>query len=347
MKLAIHHTPGSFSDRWIDYCRNNAIPYTLVDCYRNDIMEQLKDCDALMWHWHHGDYKAVRFARQLTYSLEAAGKLVFPDSKTVWHFDDKVGQKYLAEALNAPMVPSFVFYDKTQALDWINTTTFPKVFKLRGGAGASNVRLVKDAAAARKLAGKAFGRGFAARDRFNRFIDAVWRLKRDKNGAAFLGLFRGIGRIFIPTMYEKMHGREKGYLYFQEFMPENNFDTRIIAINGKAFAIRRYNREGDFRASGSGLIGYERKLFDERCVRITLDLAEKMQAQSLALDFIYDPQQQPLIVEMSYGFATPVYDKCTGYWDMDLNWHEGPFVPQHFMVDAMLGQIAKQKPAYT
>ncbi len=347
MKLAIHHTPGSFSDRWIDYCRNNGIGYTLVDCYRNDILEQLQDCDALLWHWHHGDYKAVRFARQLTLSLEAAGKVVFPDTYSAWHFDDKVGQKYLMEALHAPLVPSFVFYDKTTALEWISKTSFPKVFKLKGGAGASNVRLVHTAADARKLANKAFGRGFAARDRFNRFKDALWRFKRDKNRAAFFGLFKGIGRIFFPTVYEKMQGREKGYLYFQEFMPDNGYDTRIIAIAGKAFAIRRYNRKNDFRASGSGVIGYNRELFDTRCVRITLDLAAQMKSQSLALDFIYDTRQQPLIVEMSYGFAMKVYDACEGYWDQELNWHEGPFVPQDFMMETVIEQILTRKPVYS
>ncbi|WP_143306084.1 ATP-grasp domain-containing protein [Chitinophaga vietnamensis] len=343
MKLGIHHTPGSFSERWIAYCEANGVAYTKVDCYRSDILQQLTDCDALLWHWHHADPKAILFARQLIYSLEAAGKKVFPDSRTCWHFDDKVGQKYLAEALGAPLVPSFVFYDRREALQWIDTATFPKVFKLRGGAGSSNVKLVRSAAAARKLARKAFGRGFAAHDRFNRFKDAVWRLKRDKSAAAVLGLFKGIGRILMPTAYEKMHGREKGYLYFQEFMKANDYDTRIIAINGKAFAIRRYNREGDFRASGSGLIKYEKELFDERCLRITFDLAAKLQSQCLALDFIYNEQQEPLIVEMSYGFAIKVYDACPGYWDTDLHWHEGPFVPQHFMLEALLEEKSVNK----
>lgn len=343
MKLGIHHTPGTFSDRWIDYCQTNGIAFKLVNCYRSDIIGQLEDCDALCWHWHHADEKAVLFARQLTYSLEAQGKKVFPNSATGWHFDDKVGQKYLMEALDAPMVTSYVFYDKQEALEWIGTTTFPKVFKLRGGAGSSNVKLVKSAAAARQLTNRAFGRGFAARDRFSRFNDAVWRFKRDRNLAGITGIVKGLARVFIPTSFEKMHGREKGYVYFQEFIKANNYDTRIIAIGGKAFAIRRYNRKGDFRASGSGVIGYEKELFDERCVRITLDLATQLKSQSLALDFIFNEKNEPLIVEMSYGFSIQVYDDCTGYWDQELNWHAGPFVPQHFMIEDLLAEMAADK----
>ena len=87
----------------------------------------MSDCDALMWNWDHTNPKDVLFARQLTYSLETMGKKVFPDSRTCWHFDDKVGQKYLLEAVGAPLVPSYVFYDKDEAIAWTERTEFPKV----------------------------------------------------------------------------------------------------------------------------------------------------------------------------------------------------------------------------
>ena len=144
MKIAIHNSPGSFSDFWIEYCQQQKRPYKLVNYYNNDIIFQLSDCDALMWHHHHADYKDVLFAKQLLFSLEQTGKKVFPDFNTSWHFDDKLGQKYLLESIGAPLVPTSVFYDKEEALAWAKNTTYPKVFKLRGGAGAANVRLAKN-----------------------------------------------------------------------------------------------------------------------------------------------------------------------------------------------------------
>src|SRR4051812_11768675 len=101
-RIAIHKTEGTFSDRWIAYCEKQSIPYKIVDCYSSDIIKQLQDCTALMWHFHHASPKATLFAKQLMYSVSAAGKKVFPDIDTVWHFDDKVGQKYLLEAIDAP-----------------------------------------------------------------------------------------------------------------------------------------------------------------------------------------------------------------------------------------------------
>ena len=96
----------------------------------------------------------------MIYSLETAGIKCFPDFHTVWHFDDKVGQKYLLESIGAPLVPSYVFYSKKDALEWVEHTDFPKVFKLRGGAGSSNVILAHTPQEARSLIKKSFGKGF-------------------------------------------------------------------------------------------------------------------------------------------------------------------------------------------
>src|SRR5690606_35570857 len=125
MKIAIHHRPGSFSDRWIAYCEKQQINYKIVNCYDSDIINQLSDCKALMWHWHHADVKAEIFARQLIYSVENMGISVFPNSKTCWHFDDKIGQKYLLESIGAPLVPTNVFYDKDKTEEWLNHTEYP------------------------------------------------------------------------------------------------------------------------------------------------------------------------------------------------------------------------------
>ncbi len=322
MKIAIHHMPGSFSDGWIRYCNDNGIDYKIVNAYESDIIEQVADCDAFMWHHHHGNYIDVLFAKQLLYSLQRVGKKVFPDFNTGWHFDDKVGQKYLLEAVGAPIVPSYVFYTEKDALNWIENTSFPKVFKLRGGAGSSNVKLVKTKNYAKKIVKKAFGKGFP---QFGRTDYLKERYKKWKNGKdSFLGVCKGFYRLFFPPEYSKMHGREKGYVYFQEFIKDNKFDIRVVVIgNNKAFGLKRMVRKNDFRASGSGDIIYDKSGIDERCVRVSFDIAKKLGTQSLALDFIFDEGNNPLIVEISYGYSIKAYYKCEGYWTDDMIWHEG------------------------
>lgn len=334
MKIAIHHSEGSFSDRWMEYCEKNNVPYRIVNCYESDIIEQLKGCNALMWHHHQLSYKDVLMAKAILFSLEQAGIKVFPNFNTGWHFDDKVGQMYLLEAINAPLVPSYVFYTKEEALKWINETTFPKVFKLRGGAGASNVKLARNKKQAKSFVRKAFGKGFSQYDRIGSLKERVRKVKEGKG--SYTDIFKGIFRLFIPTEFAKMHGREKGYVYFQEFMPNNDCDIRVIVVGNRAFAIKRMTRENDFRASGSGNIIYDKNEIDLNCIKIAFEVNRKLEAQSIAYDFVFDENFNPLIVEISYGYAVGAYDPCPGYWDSELNWHEGSFNPQEWMVKDLI-----------
>ena len=333
MKVAIHDRSGSFSERWINYCNNHGIDYKIVCAYDSDIIDQLTDCDVFMWHHHHNDYRDILFAKQLLYSLQISGKKVFPDFNTGWHFDDKVGQKYLLESIGAPMVPSFVFYDKRTALKWINHTTFPKVFKLRNGASSANVKLISSASEARRFVRKSFGHGFSIFDRYGYLKErySKWRSGKD----TFIGVLKAVARLVVPTKLSLMSSREKGYIYIQEFIDKNEYDIRVIVIGGKAFSIKRLVRKGDFRASGSGSIIYEKDQLREDAVRISFEVASKLKSQCMGFDFVFSPSG-PLIVELGYGFVVHGYDNCEGYWTSDMQWHPGKFNPQEWIIEELL-----------
>lgn len=334
MKVAIHCNPNSFSERWIDYCEKKKINYKIVNAFDSDIIEQLKGCDIFMWHHHHANYKDVLTAKRILFALEHAGIKVFPDFKTGWHFDDKVAQKYLLEAIGAPLVPSYVFYDKQQALDWAKKTTYPKVFKLKGGAGASNVKLVKSYSQAVSLINKAFGRGFAQFDRLGYLKERYRKFKSGKD--SFTGVLKGIARIFITPEFAKRQPKEEGYIYFQEFIPGLDSDIRIQIIGNRICGLKRFVRENDFRASGSGnFIEFNEKNIDKNILKIAIDTKEKIKSQCLTLDFIYK-NDKPLLVEVSYGFPVKFYDNCEGYWDEKFIWHNGKFNPQEWILEDLM-----------
>lgn len=340
MLIGIHHTANTFSERWLAYCRDKNIPVKIVNCYDSDINVQLKDCDALMWHYNHKGSKDSKFARQLLFALQHSGKKVFPDFNSAWHFDDKIAQKYLLEGINVPSPESYVFYSKKEALNWALTTSYPKVFKLRNGAGSDNVRLVRNGREAERCIRKAFGRGFS---QYDALANLKERVRKYRNGKTSLfNVFKGVLRLFKTTEYARLTGREKGYAYFQEFIPGNDHDIRVIVIDGKAFAIKRMTRENDFRASGSGFILYEKEHFDDKTIELAFNISEKLGSQCMAFDFVF-LGNEPLVVEISYGFAMEGYDKCTGYWDRSLKWHEGKFNPYGWMVEGMISSCMNDK----
>lgn len=339
MKIAIHHSVGSFSEAWIAYCKQQGISYKLVNAFDTNIIDETKDCDVFMWHHHHAVFKDVLAAKNILFALEHAGVTVFPDFKTGWHFDDKVAQKYLLEATNAPLVPSYVFYDKEEAEIWAKTTSYPIVFKLKGGAGATNVKLVKSKDEAFKLINQAFGKGFAQFDRLGNLRERFNRFKNKQD--SLVGLSKGLARLVVVPEFSKQQAPEKGYVYFQQFIPNNDCDVRVVVINGEvAVAEKRFVRKNDFRASGSGMFSYEN--IDPKTIEISFEIAKKLNLQSVAFDFVINNEGEYLIVEVSYGFGTTGIENAPGYWDKEMNWHEKAINLQGLMIDGLLNTQKKQ-----
>lgn len=340
MKIAICDFPGSFSYEWIRYCHEHNVDYKLVNCYGSDIINQLSDCSGLLWHWSQLDSKAILFARQLTYSLEQKNFKVYPDSKTCWHFDDKIGQKYLLESIGAPLAATTVFYDKAEAKQWLQQIEFPLVFKLRGGASSVNVRLVKTRRHANSLTNRAFGIGFNPMDRVNMLRDKIMRFRKVESLSNFLYIIKGLVRFVFPRQNDRMLPREKGYVYFQQYISSNNHDIRIIVIGQRAFGIKRLVRQNDFRASGSGNIVYKQDEIPLECVRMAFRWAKELEMQSVGFDIVFENGDIKLL-EISYGFLSEAYKDCSGFWDSNLVWHEDQFIPEWFIIEDFISSLAK------
>ena len=98
-------------------------------------------------------------------------------------------------------------------------------------------------------------------------------------------------------------------------------------------------RENDFRASGGGAIVYDKKEIDDRCVKIAFDINNKLKTQSIAFDFVFDLGNNPLVVEISYGYVPTAYLKCPGYWDSEMNWYGEPINPEKWQIEDLINQI--------
>ncbi len=331
MKIGIHHSKGSYSDGWIEYCERNNIPFKIVNAYGNNIINDLEDCNVFMWHHHHNE-KDVIFAKQLLFSLEHSGKLVFPNWKSGWHFDDKLGQKYLLEALNLPIVPTFVFYSKDEAPKWASKYKFPAVFKLRGGASSNNVQLIKTRKEAFRIINKAFGCGFRQVNPIVAIKENYLKIKNRKT--KLKKILKLIPCLYLPFPIEKSKGRERGYIYFQEFIPDCNYDIRVQLIDDKCYAMTRKVRLNDFRASGGGNIDYDGSKVPVSAIELSFHVANLLKMQSMAIDLL-NYKNTYLITEISYAFAIDEGELDFGYWDSNLEWHNERINPYGWMVEMM------------
>jgi glutathione synthase/RimK-type ligase-like ATP-grasp enzyme len=334
--IAIHNGIGGFHPYWRTYCDENKIAYKIVNCYEDNLSDQLQGCLAILWHYTQSNPKDIVAAKKILSAAEHSGLIVFPKFYSNWHFDDKVAQKYLFEFLNIDSVRSYVFYSKNEAMIWANSTIYPKVFKLKGGAGSSNVILVKNADHAKGLIRKSFGSGHSPFNSIEYFKDNYKKWQQRK--VPLIMVLKSIYRLFTKPEFVKVMGKEYGYAYFQDFIPNNTFDIKTIVIGDKVFAIKRNVRKGDFRASGSGSIEYDKSIFSNEILNRSFKFAEKLKMDCVAFDFVF-LSGTPKIVEISYGFLPNAYIKCEGYWDKNLNWHKGSFNPYGWMIDLVLNQI--------
>ena len=124
-----------------------------------------------------------------------------------------------------------------------------------------------------------------------------------------------------PIEYYKFRTKEIGYVYFQDFIPNNNSDIRVFVVGNRCIAVRRMNRENDFRASGSGIIIYDKEQIDETCIKLAFKTNKRLQMQSVAFDFLRNPNGEWVISEISYCRDNKNHGHA-GYWTDDLQWHE-------------------------
>ena len=330
MRVAIHNNIGSFASKWIEYCEINNIDYATVNCYQSNIIEIMKGFDVLLWHYQQSNPTDSFLAKNLIEALEFSGKLVFPNHNTGWHFDDKVAQKYIYESLDISTPNNYVFYDMKSLKIFSKETDYPIVWKLKGGSGSRNVKLVRSAEALIKIGKKMFGKGIREYDPWEGIRETIRRFKLGKK--TILDILKAFAHIFYPVRYERMSGRAYGYMYLQEFIPQNDSDYRVIVVKDKAFAIKRYTRPHDFRASGSGYIEYKKELFSSDLISKSFEISDKLKTQCIAFDFVYS-NDEPLLIEISFGFRKEGYYDCEGYWDKNLKWYPGKFNPYGWIIE--------------
>jgi glutathione synthase/RimK-type ligase-like ATP-grasp enzyme len=336
--LAIHIRKESFSDRWIEYCQSRKIDFIKVNIYDSGIISHLlkSNVKILLAHPTHDDYKTSLISKSILLAAEKAGIKVFPDTQSYWHFDDKLSEKYLFEALGIPHIPTNVFYSRDEALEWMLKATFPVVFKLRGGAGAQNVFLLRNKKEATYYINKMFSKGLnPQRSPLHDFKNKINNHNANRDWRAAFKRLPGTIRN-IMSMNNEMH-REKGYFMVQDFLPDNNYDIRSAIYGEKAFIFRRINRPGDFRASGSGVRNYEYHESFESLVDLTFKAARKIGTQAMSFDILFGRDKKPYINEISYTMpAQPIYEN-EGYWDSSLVFHPGPVWLEDIIIEHVLG----------
>ena len=329
----------SYSKKFTEYFAGQNISTKTLNLLGNNAIKQAEECDGIMWRWLHrpGDKQS---AKSILHTIEHHLHIpVFPNSTTAWHYDDKVAQHYLLSAMQVPCIKTWVFWDYQEAVRWLEQATFPVIFKLSAGAGSANVLKIAHREHAKAMVHQIFNKGVFPYT-YHEYRQRLGWLKKPGTIKQRLGsVLNLLLKSEYPPLDKIWWKPEFGYAYFQEFLPDNKYDTRVTVIGSRAFAFKRFNRPGDFRASGSGNFDVSPYKIDLECVKTAFAVSKEAGFQSMAYDFLYDPDNRPLIVEMSYTFVDWAVQSCPGHWDEKLNWVEGNMWPEEAIAEDFLNSI--------
>ena len=321
---------NSFSDRWIPRLQELGHEVRIVSVSDPEFLQQVSECDGFLW-WFPPLARPREVGKMVMPALDhAAHVYVHPDLRSCWHFDDKIAQAYLLQAARIPTPRTWVLWRYDHALAFFRGAKFPLVAKLRSGVRSENVLLLRGERDAIALARRMFGRGV------ERFSPPPFALLR-KAARPFRSAIQ-IRLGYPPLPRPEIH---RGYMLVQEFVEGNSFDTRINIIGDRAFAFRRHNRPGDFRASGSHLKDDDPAKIDLDSVKLAFEASRALRMPALCFDVLRQ-NGKPVITEISYYFNAPSIGECPGHWLMrgdELEWVAGRMRAEDAVLDDFLARL--------
>lgn len=336
--IAIHCREGSYSDKWIEYCEMNNLEYCMINIFDSEIISTIrkKGITYVLFHLDTIDYKVDLIVKKLVPILEREGVKIFPNFNSFEHYNDKLLQKYLFEKENLSHAKMYAFFSKKDALEWVKKASYPFVFKLRNGAGGSNVKLIQNIDQAEKQVDIMFGKGVKPiRSIFN---DLEHKIKYHNQKRDWIKVFKKMP-LYMQTYFQhQKHNQEmpteRGYFLAQDFIPNLECDYRMKVVGDICWGLKRHVRENDFRASGSRYKDFNKQNIPKELVRLSFEYAQKLNMQSVAFDFVMSDDDYKLL-ECSYCYVIND-DALNGYWNRDLEFIDDDFRPEYLMIENLI-----------
>lgn len=237
-----------------------------------------------------------RFLEAVVFGLDRRGHVPIPDFAFLLAHHDKVFMEVLRGVLLSGDrgQPSVHLFGALEDFD-PQEVDFPVVLKPARGAGSAGVTLATGAGEARGAA-RRISLSSPPRVRF------LERLKSH-----------------VRRGYEPPSSHLSPFIA-QEFLPGHAGDFKVLRYGRRLYVLERENRPGDFRASGSGRLGY--RPWSGRNLGPLLDAAwnwaEALGSPFVSMDIAYDPGlvvNHPSLIEFQcVHFGPATIENSVGYF---------------------------------
>lgn len=254
------------------------------------LIDKLRDECFIYTSQEDAGYLYKSFTEDVVFGLELAGANPIPGFKYLRANNNKVFMEMLRKLELPDRYQIFSLWVGTaeEALYAYNRLSLPIVLKDSEGSGSRGVSLA--------LSQKSYKKNLygSSRSRYRIFEirDYIRSLKH-----------RGYTR-------ESLYRRKQ---VLQKFIPNINNDWKVLIFGDKYYVLRRQNRPGDFRASGSGLFSY-----DDSVLPVLLNAAREIKdcfhVPHISLDLAISENQVILIEFQFVYFGTITLEKSPYYY---------------------------------
>jgi len=248
--------------RWTKYCRfldRNGFPYDIYDVHAQSWLENARQFDVIVGMPSCEPYHLEELREKYFFMETFLGKMCYPSLSHTMLYENKRLEAYIAQLSGIPFAPTRVSHAREDALRLIKHLTYPVVSKIVPGSGSYGVELVPNLQGSQKIVTEAFSRQ---------------------------------GRKTC-----KCYLRQKNYVYFQDYIPNDGYDIRVIVIGRRVFGYYRKVLQGDFRASGMGL--EEKRALPEEAMRIALQANKLIKSPILVADMLHGLDGKYYVIELS------------------------------------------------
>ena len=111
--------------------------------------------------------------------------------------------------------------------------------------------------------------------------------------------------------------RQHSYVAIQNFIPNLDSDWKILVFNNKIFFLNRGIKENDFRASGSGLLNFDKHPSDN-ILNFAKSIFEKLDVPFISLDIAEDEKNKCHLIEFQgLHFGPLTLTKSKGFYSKE------------------------------
>lgn len=219
IKLGILKEAWHLHSYYIKACHELKVSYRIIDIFQSSWLESMRtaNIDALIARpsVQYGPWKDM-FDNRIRLLNHNDRIKVFPDPYSLWLWESKLRTIEWLKVIGIPHPPTYIFYNKSEAIKFSTSCNYPIVYKANSGSGSSGVKIFRSSKPLKHHINICFKRG-------------------------------------IRTYRKHRLDKEHGYIILQEYL-EDVKEWRIIRMGDSFFGYEKI-KKGRFH-SGSQTFGY-------------------------------------------------------------------------------------------